>query len=424
MKLKTRFLLLGIMLLFPVFLFAQKQGTETDTTKHVVQSNSDIYYSQTLSGAGLSTYIDNEFPNSVSIPGTNIRFAIGGYVKTDFIVDLDYVGNRSEFVTSTIALDGSPESSLGGQTTFHSKETRMSFDFHSKTKSGIPMRAYIEFDFFASQNPYNYTPRYRIATITIGRLTIGQNWITAMDLNAMPTTIDFEFGDALVNNRATQIRYEQTAGKQFKWAVAIESPNTSIDNPFGLEGESRQYMPNLTGKIIWTHKIGHLQLAGFANQPRWAGSSFGTTSNLGGGFHFTGALNFLKYDKFMWALAYGKGWAQNVAAFSGSGADVVLNADGSLTTIPVLNISAGIEHYWASNVASTLSFNWAELDSPADKTNTSQEMGATAHANVRWLVFKRFGVGLEYMAGKLRIVDGTTGFAQRLQFAAKLHFTD
>ena len=90
MKLKIRFLLLHIILLLPVLLFAQKQGTIIDTTKHVLQSNSDIYNNQNLSGNDLSIYIDKNFPNSIPIPGTNIRFAIGGYVKTDFIVGFFY----------------------------------------------------------------------------------------------------------------------------------------------------------------------------------------------------------------------------------------------------------------------------------------------------------------------------------------------
>ncbi len=67
---------------------------------------------------------------------------------------------------------------------------------------------------------------------------------------------------------------------------------------------------------------------------------------------------------------------------------------------------------------------WAELQSPADRTPDDQELGAIIHANIRWGVFKRFIVGVEYMAGKQRIVDGTEGFAQRIQFAAKLNFTD
>lgn len=413
-----------IFLLFPFVLFAQDDTISKDTTEHVIKSNSELYYSQTLSGSSLSDYIDKEYPNSISIPGTNIRFAIGGYVKTDFIVDLDYVGDRSEFVTGTIALEDSPERKRGGQTTFHAKESRLSFDFRSKTKDDIPMRTYIEFDFFENEDPSDYTPHLRVATITVGNLTIGQNWITLMDLNALPTTIDFEFGDALVFKRDIQIRYEESAGKNFKWAAAIESPASSLDNPYGIDGQTMLYMPSITGRIIWNHCLGHIQLAAQGLQHRWVSDSLGTSTAMGGGIHFSGALKFAKYDRFMWGIAYGNGWGQNIAAVAGPGADAVINLDGSLNTFPVFNITAGVEHYWLSNLASTLSLNWAELQSPANRTSGAQELGATIHANIRWGVFKRFSVGVEYMAGKQRIVDGTDGFAQRIQFAAKLNFTD
>ena len=415
---------ISVFLFFPVLLLAQNDTIPKDTTKHVMKSNAELYYSQTLSGSSLTEYIDKEDPNSIPIPGTNIRLAIGGYVKTDFIVDLDYVGDRSEFVTGTIALEDSPESKMGGQTTFHAKESRLSFDLRSKTKTNIPMRAYIEFDFFENENPYDYTPHLRIATITVGHLTIGQNWITLMDLNALPTTIDFEFGDALVFKRAIQIRYERSARKHFKWAVAIEAPSSSLDNPYGFSGQTMLYMPSITGRIIWNHRLGHMQLAAQGLQHRFVGDSLGTSTTMGYGFHFSGGLNFAKYDRFVWGLAYGSGWGQNIAAVAGPGADAVMNMDGSINTFPVLNITAGVEHYWLSNLASTLSLNWAELQSPANRTPGDQELGATVHVNIRWGVFKRFMVGAEYIAGTQRIVDGREGFAQRIQFGARLNFTD
>ena len=120
-SLKLKIIQIVVILFFPALLFAQNDTIPKDTAKHVMKSNADLYYSQTLSGSSLSDFIDAEYPNSIPIPGTNIRLAIGGYVKTDFIVDLDYVGDRSEFVTGTIGLDGSPESKLGGQTTFMQK---------------------------------------------------------------------------------------------------------------------------------------------------------------------------------------------------------------------------------------------------------------------------------------------------------------
>jgi len=419
MKLFKAILILSFFCLAGISSAQQKK----DSTKIVMNSKGDEYKSQMLSGDALAEFIDDEFPNSIPIPGTNIRFNIGGYIKADFLVDLDYIGDRSEFVTGTIALDGSDEKQRGGQTTFHAKESRISFDFRSKSQKGVPMRAFMDLDFFGSDDPNSYNLRLRNAAITIGRLLVGQYWVTSMDLNALPTTLDFEVDDAIVFSRTVQIRWEQAAGENFKWAVALESPKASIDNPYNVDGEIKQYMPNIVGRIIWNHKIGHMQLSALTTQLRWVNdNNLGTSTTYGAGFNFSGSLKFAKYDRFMWTAAYGNGWGQNIAGFSGSGADAVLNQDGTLNKFPVLNFSAAIEHYWLSNVASTLAFGWASLDSPYNRTSNAQELAATYHLNIRWEPIKNFIVGCEYMGGKQRIVDGTEGFGQRIQFAARYNF--
>jgi len=399
-----------------------QEVTEKDTTTIQMGSKADEYSSQALTGDALSAFIDQGYPNSIPIPGTNIRFKIGGYIKTDLLFDLDYVGDRSEFVTGTIALEGSPERQMGGRTTFHAKESRISFDFRSRSKKGIPMRAFVDLDFFGSDDPYNYNLRLRNAAITVGRLLVGHTWETVMDLHALPTTIDFEIDDAVVFGRTVLIRWEQAAGKQFKWAVALENPDASIDNPYELGGQVMQYIPNTVARITWNHRIGHMQLAALGSQLRWVSDSLGTSTALGIGFNFSGSLKFAKYDSFMWTMAYGKGWGQNIAGLSGSGSDAVLNENGTLTTFPVLNISAGIEHYWLSNLATTVAFGWAALDSPENRSPDAQELAATYHINLRWSAIKNFIVGIEYMGGKQRIVAGTEGFAQRIQLAARFNF--
>ena len=68
--------------------------------------------------------LDATFPNSWPLFGSDVRMRIGGYVKGDFIRDFDYVGDRYEFELGSIAVDGTPESELGGITTFHAKESR------------------------------------------------------------------------------------------------------------------------------------------------------------------------------------------------------------------------------------------------------------------------------------------------------------
>ena len=71
-----------------------EQEAVTDTVPEVglqgspnpLQRNDEI-----LSGRDLT---DESFPNSIPIPGSDVRFRIGGYAKLDYIQDLDYVGDR------------------------------------------------------------------------------------------------------------------------------------------------------------------------------------------------------------------------------------------------------------------------------------------------------------------------------------------
>jgi len=80
------------------------------------------YYTEVLNGTGL---LDDSFPNSLPLFGPGIRMKSGGFVKADFIRVFHYAGDAYEFELGSIAVDGSPEHNLGGMTTFHAKQSRM-----------------------------------------------------------------------------------------------------------------------------------------------------------------------------------------------------------------------------------------------------------------------------------------------------------
>lgn len=419
---KLTYYILFIFCLLVVHTSGQDIKKDTSKVVHLI-STSDGYDSQNIAGKELSEFIDKEYPNSIPIPGTNIRFAIGGFIKADAIFDIDYIGDASEFYTGSIPLKDSDESKMGGKTSFHLRETRLSLDFRSKTTKGTPMRAFVDVDFFDSDAASSsYKLRLRNAAMTYGNLLIGQYWTTIMDLAALPTTIDFEIGDGVVFNRTPQIRWEQALGSQFKWAVALENPSASIDNPNNIDGQVLQYIPNTVARISWNHAIGHMQLAASSSNLRWVNSTnFNATSIYSYGVNFTGSLRFAKEDKFMWGLNYGEGWGQNIAGM-GSGSDAVLNSNGILETFPCWAANASIEHYWISNLASTFACSWGETLSPQNRSQDLQEIVATYHVNLRWGVSKLFIVGIEYMGGYRKIVSGQEGLAQRVQLAARLNF--
>ncbi|MEJ2333720.1 MAG: hypothetical protein P8Y08_13220 [Desulfobulbaceae bacterium] len=80
------------------------------------------YYTEVLNGTGL---LDDSFPNSLPLFGPGIRMKSGGFVKADFIRVFHYAGDAYEFELGSIAVDGSREHYLGGMTTFHAKQSRM-----------------------------------------------------------------------------------------------------------------------------------------------------------------------------------------------------------------------------------------------------------------------------------------------------------
>ena len=193
--------------------------------------------------------LDQSFPNSWPLFGSGIRMSIGGYVKADLIQDFDYIGDRFEFELGSIAVDGSPERELGGITTFHAKESRINFDFRTKStwKNGkeFPMQVFIEVDWFFDSESFRLSTRLRQAYGVIGRLLVGRTWTTSGDLSALPGLIDFSGGDALYGGRATQIRWQDKINDNFRYAVALEDPGGQVDNPQNLEGAFRPRWPNI-----------------------------------------------------------------------------------------------------------------------------------------------------------------------------------
>lgn len=238
--------------------------------------------------------LDESFPNSIPIPGSDVRFKVGGYAKLDFIQDFDYVGNRFEFELATIPVEGTPEAELDGRTTLHAKETRLNFDFRSKARwkrsKEFPLQAFLEIDFFDDREEFALQPRLRHAYGVIGRLLAGQTWTISGDLEAIPGTIDFSGGDALYGDRVAQIRWQDSIGDHVIWAAGVEDPKIGIGNPLGEAGADRSQLPNFAGKVRWTTQSGsHVQLGADLFQLEWQGGESGPSDReLGYGLNLTG----------------------------------------------------------------------------------------------------------------------------------------
>jgi len=426
-------ILLAIIIFNPISsLFGQEDlKIETDTTviQQGVQGSPNPLQSNVSAIVG-QELIDASFPKSIPIPGTKVRFKIGGYVKLDLIQDLDYIGSQWEFESATIPVEGDPKASLKGRTTLHAKEARLNFDFRTVVKNEkhnweFPLQVFIEFDFFEDNPELFRQPRLRQAYGVVGRFLAGQTWSINADLYALPGIIDFGGGDGVYGDRVAQVRWQDKLGDNLTYAVGLEDPKSSILNPDTLEGLARPTMPNFAGMIRWkTFNGSHIQFGFDFFQQHWQGGETGPTyKEYGFGLNLTGRLILTENNSstIVFGTTTGLGSSHRTLLLEFSPNDAVINAERMDITSHWQGY-VGYNQYWTKSLNSTFAAYWAHLNNSELQPGDNIREGGTFHVNLVWFPYKLVSTGIEFMHGIRRNKDGKEGNASRIQFMVKFVF--
>jgi hypothetical protein len=363
-----------------------------------------------------------EFPASWPMFGTNTRMKIGGYLKADFVADFDGTLDPTQFLMRTIPVEGTPE--FGGDTYFDvfAKETRLNFDIRRIIPGSVPLRGFVEGDFFSAGDQF----RLRHGYITAGNFTIGQTWTTLSFLEAIPIMIDFAAGDALFGGRAAQVRYTKRLNDRWKLSVAAEELQFfGIQNANNLPGRATSQWPLFAARANYKYDGGMVSFGGSVGQLHWDGGANGPSDSdvqlavLVGGRHNLGDKAYATYH-----FSYSEGAGENIMAFAGTSANAVLDADGNLETFPAFAAVLGFGYDWTPTLTTMGSYAYGVLDTPDSRAALELERGGVGHLNLLWRPNgnKYFSTGAEIMFGKTRVQNGATGDATRLQLMAKFEF--
>lgn len=370
--------------------------------------------------------LDASFPNSWPLFGTKTRMAIGGYIKLDYIQDLDGGYDRFQYEIQNVPVKGDNRPQQGGYMNLHARESRFNFDIRRVSEKGMPMQLFIELDFYnLDRGPFNQTPRLRHAYGVLGRLLVGRTWGTQSDLFAVPVTIDFAAGDALTGSRRAQIRFEDQINQKFNYAVALEMLEFPGVDGRNFAGLSSQSLPLLTGRITKkTNAGGRLFLGGSLYQLRWDGVDIiPNSTKVGWGFSFSGREYFgAKKHWFRWMTSYGDGWGSQIVATIGTLSSAVLNNDGKLETMPAWNLGAGLAINITNKLVSNLNLNHYSIDPSVYRDPSKIKGGSSGHINLIWSPEKNIETGIEFMMLERVNGDNTSGTGKRLQAMVKYHF--
>ena len=370
--------------------------------------------------------IDASFPNSWPIFGTKTRMAIGGFVKLDYIQDFNGSYDRYQYEIQNVPVKGDGRVVQDGYMNMHARESRLNVDLRSITETGMPIRVFVELDFYnLDRGTFNQSPRLRHFYGVLGRLLIGRSWGTQTDLFAVPATIDFAAGDALTGTRRAQIRFEDKLNKLINYAVAFEMLEFPEIDGNGFDGQASMLLPVLVGRITRsTNSNGRLFVGASAYQLRWNGQSTGPDdSALGWGVSFSGREYFGKNKHyFYWLSSYGNGWGSNVISTLGSNASAIITPEGELETMSAWNLSGGFAFNISKVLVANINSAWFAIDPSQYRSDDKVKAGGSGHINLIWAPYKSVNTGVEFMTLYRENVDGASGVGNRLQIMFKYLF--
>ena len=366
--------------------------------------------------------VSDEFPASWPMFGTNTRMKIGGYLKADFVADFDGTLDPTQFLMRTIPVKGTPEYGGDAYVDFFAKETRFNLDIRRIIPGAVPLRGFIEGDFFSEGDQF----RLRHAYITAGDFVIGQTWTTLSFMEAIPVMFDFAAGDALFGGRSNQVRYQRSLSERWNLSVAAEEMQfLGIQNANNLPGRATSQWPLLATRANYKYDGGLVSIGASIGQLHWDGGADGPSdSTVQLAFLVGGRQNLSERAFATYHLSYSEVAGENIMAFAGTEANAVLDANGNLETFPAFAAVLGFGYDLTSTLTTQGSYAYGVLDTPDSRAALALERGGVAHLNLTWKPKNNeyFSTGVEIMWGNIRVQNRSTGDATRLQLMAKFSF--
>lgn len=363
-------------------------------------------------------------PTTLRPAGSHTDITVGGYVKGDFIVDLDDdVGDS--FAVSQIALNDDQD--IDSHVRMHGRESRLYVSSDTELDGGNVLRTYIEGDFFggggnelfSNSDGFRLRHAYGEYSTPAGSLLVGQTWTLFGGFNYMPT-VDFFAANGQTFLRQGQVRWTFSNG----FAVSLENPETFYG--FGeANTTSADEVPDLVLK--WTGGPGgaggNYSISGVLRQVGGTGTgvdgeAFDDTTNATG-IHLGGSWDFGTIA-LTGGVAFGDGLGRYHLANTSAG---VIGVDGKVETIDQIGVTGGISFATTATSSINVSVGYSERDDDfEDYTPTADESGYSVHANYMFSPWPDTNFGFEVVHGGREQFDGEEGDATRLQFGAQRSF--
>jgi hypothetical protein len=378
-------------------------------------------------------------PGSFLVPGTNTSFRFRGFVRLMGLYDFNPIGVPDAFVTNSIPV---PQQH-GENYNMSARMSRVATETWTPTPfQDWTVHTFVEADFFngpgqaagGGGNPF----RLRHAFVDYGYFRVGQQNTVFMDASTWPSLVDFQGPAGWVNQRRPGARMTLPLSDLWFWAVGVEQPFSDITTN-GL-GTNVQDVPDFATHLRYEGDFGHFQVSGLARALGYRPTVGETTRRAGYGlsagttFHPWAWLlgsNPVRKDnptalercRIIGQYVVGWGVARYINDEVGQGLDGQVDpTTGGFKPVYAAAYVVSYEQWyterWLSNFTYSQTFAGSNGDQPA-----STYVGAKYQGASLWYIpFRNMSLGVEYLWGERKDLDGERGRANRLNGLVQYNF--
>lgn len=364
-------------------------------------------------------------PQMIFSSRTNkIAFAVGGNVNMRVGYDFKGIVDNRDFVPADIPIPGNYNTRQ--KLMMDASTSTIYFKAVANNSTLGRVVAMFEADFRGGQT--GYTPRVRLAYVSLYGFTLGRDVTTFCDLNSSPTTIDFEGPNSYTYDYATMIRYSHTFGRMFSMGIAAEMPKVSAS--YGETFTSiHQRVPDfpMYVQLNWGRRVNsHVRVTGVLRDMYYHNQTSGKNqAEFGWGVQLSGNVAIGERWNTYFNGVYGKGISSYVKDLKGAGMDLVVGTDDptKLRTVPMYGWMAAGQF----NIMRGLSVSGGYSEVNVERktgfwTPNQYKKGQYIFGNVFCHITPRFEMAIEYLYGTHKNMAGNKNSANRIQAMVKYNF--
>lgn len=352
----------------------------------------------------------------------NLAMGIGGVMNVEGWFDWNGSIPGGKFTTYNIPMMKTPENwrSLGAS----ASGTNLFFTIIGRNTKIGDFMAYIQGGF----NGYgNSGFKLKKAWLQWRDFQVGLAPTTFSDPAAQPDVLDPEGSNGKLTRTNVLLRYMHTWKGRWTVAGSVEFPNSQPDVDDKLTSKCNDYVPDIAafGQYQWDRGLSHVRVGGIIrtmtyqdlvtdrthHQTGW-GAMLSTVVQAGRMLQFTGQAS------------VGQGISAYTGDLSNGNYDLLAIPDeaGRLYAPFVWSATVGVKATWMNNLTSTVALgtlrNFTKDGAPGDAYHYGQYLAV----NTIYKFTPRLQVGLEYLAGKRKNVNGDHSNANRLMALLTVSF--